>query len=53
MDHVHLLQIGMILFTISPWSSLLDTLKHSGFEFDTLSFEEWPRRLRESEARGE
>jgi thioester reductase-like protein len=36
-----------------PWSCLLDTLEHGGFEFDTLPFEEWLHRLRESEARGE
>jgi thioester reductase-like protein len=36
-----------------PWSCLLDTLEHDGFEFDTLPFEEWLHRLRESEARGE
>ncbi|OQD82866.1 hypothetical protein PENANT_c019G05982 [Penicillium antarcticum] len=36
-----------------PWSSLLDTLRLCGFEFDSVPFEEWLHKLRESEARGE
>ncbi|KAJ5399462.1 hypothetical protein N7465_009951, partial [Penicillium sp. CMV-2018d] len=35
------------------WSSLLHTLKHCGFRFDVVSFEEWLLRLRRSETRGE
>ena len=36
-----------------PWSSLLTTLKHVGFQFDILPFQDWLERLRESEAKGE
>lgn len=35
------------------WSSLLASLKLSGFQFDTVPFETWLQMLRESEARGE
>ncbi|PYH91829.1 NRPS-like enzyme [Aspergillus ellipticus CBS 707.79] len=35
------------------WSSLLDTLKRSGFSFKTVPFEKWQQLLRESEAKGE
>jgi thioester reductase-like protein len=35
------------------WSSLLATLKHAGFQFDTIPFQSWLERLRESEAKGE
>ncbi|KAJ5083866.1 hypothetical protein NUU61_008445 [Penicillium alfredii] len=35
------------------WSSLLASLKRSGFQFDAVPFEKWLQMLRESEARGE
>jgi thioester reductase-like protein len=35
------------------WSSVLATLKVSGFQFDTIPFQDWLERLRESEAKGE
>lgn len=35
------------------WSSLLTTLRNSGFEFETVPFNTWLQMLRESEARGE
>lgn len=35
------------------WSALLESLKQSGFQFGTASFEKWIEMLRESEARGE
>ncbi|KAI3068907.1 hypothetical protein CBS147339_8037 [Penicillium roqueforti] len=35
------------------WSSLLHTLKDSGFRFDVVPFEEWLLRLRRSETKGE
>lgn len=35
------------------WASLLSLLKRAGFQFDTVSFEQWLEMLRESEARGE
>ncbi|KAJ5384112.1 hypothetical protein N7517_002023 [Penicillium concentricum] len=35
------------------WSTLLHTLKDCGFRFDTVPFEEWLLRLRQSETRGE
>ena len=35
------------------WSSLLTTLRDSGFEFETVPFNTWLQMLRESEARGE
>ena len=35
------------------WSSLLMTLRNSGFEFETVPFNTWLQKLRESEARGE
>ncbi|CAK96299.1 hypothetical protein CBS115989_2471 [Aspergillus niger] len=38
---------------VFTWSSLLDTLKRSGFSFETVPFENWLQMLRESEARGE
>ncbi|KAF7588262.1 hypothetical protein BBP40_005948 [Aspergillus hancockii] len=35
------------------WSSLLEGLQRSGFDFETVSFDKWLQMLRESEARGE
>lgn len=35
------------------WSSLLTTLRSSGFEFATVPFDTWLQMLRDSEARGE
>lgn len=35
------------------WSALLASLENNGFRFQTVSFEEWMRLLRESEERGE
>ena len=35
------------------WSSLLTTLRSSGFEFATVQFDIWLQMLRDSEARGE
>ncbi|KAL4807941.1 putative NRPS-like enzyme [Aspergillus unguis] len=35
------------------WSALLETLRGSGFEFETVPFEVWLQRLKESERRGE
>ncbi|OOQ90614.1 NRPS-like enzyme [Penicillium brasilianum] len=35
------------------WSALLASLSKSGFQFETVSFEKWINKLRESEARGE
>ncbi|KAJ5585606.1 AMP-dependent synthetase/ligase, partial [Penicillium hispanicum] len=35
------------------WSALLDTLRLNGFQFETVSFQEWLQMLRDSEARGE
>lgn len=36
-----------------PWSSLLDSLRRSGFQFETVPFEKWIAMMRESEVRGE
>ncbi|PWY89644.1 acetyl-CoA synthetase-like protein [Aspergillus sclerotioniger CBS 115572] len=38
---------------VFTWSSLLSTLKQSGFAFKTVPFHTWLQLLRESEARGE
>jgi thioester reductase-like protein len=35
------------------WSDLLGALRHHGFSFETVPFNDWLRKLRESEARGE
>lgn len=35
------------------WSVMLSALKQNGFQFETVTFEEWMRGLRESEERGE
>ncbi|KAL3459291.1 hypothetical protein BJX64DRAFT_206484 [Aspergillus heterothallicus] len=35
------------------WSELLNTLRQHGFSFDTVPFDDWLKRLRESEAKGE
>lgn len=35
------------------WSSMLETLRQNGFNFDTVPFDRWMELLRESEARGE
>ncbi|OGM51363.1 putative NRPS-like enzyme [Aspergillus bombycis] len=35
------------------WSALLDTLRRSGFDFQTVSFDSWLQMLRDSESRGE
>ncbi|KAJ5092472.1 hypothetical protein NUU61_007342 [Penicillium alfredii] len=35
------------------WSALLSSLQSNGFQFETVPFEEWLQKLRESEARGE
>lgn len=36
-----------------PWSELLAALRRNGFQFQTVTFEEWIQLLRESEARSE
>ncbi|PYI07715.1 hypothetical protein BO78DRAFT_88950, partial [Aspergillus sclerotiicarbonarius CBS 121057] len=38
---------------VFTWSSLLDTLRRSGFVFKTVPFQKWLQMLRESESRGE
>ncbi|KAL3479374.1 hypothetical protein BJX99DRAFT_222531 [Aspergillus californicus] len=35
------------------WSTLLDILRQQGFVFDTIPFDDWLKRLRQSEAVGE
>ncbi|KAL2840663.1 hypothetical protein BJY01DRAFT_236642 [Aspergillus pseudoustus] len=35
------------------WSELLDTLRQHGFSFETVPFDDWMKKLRESEAKGE
>ncbi|KAJ0424951.1 NRPS-like enzyme [Aspergillus carlsbadensis] len=35
------------------WSELLGTLRQHGFSFETVPFNDWLKKLRESEARGE
>ncbi|KIA75990.1 NRPS-like enzyme [Aspergillus ustus] len=35
------------------WSELLDTLRQQGFSFETVPFDDWMKKLRESEAKGE
>ncbi|KAE8404303.1 hypothetical protein BDV37DRAFT_115100 [Aspergillus pseudonomiae] len=35
------------------WSTLLDALRRSGFDFKTVSFDSWLQMLRDSESRGE
>ncbi|KAK4947720.1 hypothetical protein LTR66_014175 [Elasticomyces elasticus] len=38
---------------VFSWPELLATLRRNGFQFQTVTFEEWIQLLRESEARGE
>ncbi|KAJ5812423.1 hypothetical protein N7474_008724 [Penicillium riverlandense] len=40
-------------FRTFTWQSLLESLERGGFDFETLSFEDWLKKLRDSEARGE
>ncbi|KAL6230386.1 hypothetical protein BDW75DRAFT_244866 [Aspergillus navahoensis] len=35
------------------WSAMLKTLRQHGFEFETVSFDDWIEKLRQSEGRGE
>ncbi|KAL4946430.1 hypothetical protein BDV06DRAFT_182532 [Aspergillus oleicola] len=35
------------------WSAMLKTLRQHGFEFETIRFDDWLKKLRESESRGE
>ncbi|KAL4891809.1 hypothetical protein BDV59DRAFT_208792 [Aspergillus ambiguus] len=38
---------------VFTWSSLLETLKASGFDFDVVPFEQWLEMMRQSASRGE